>query len=115
MAITKKHIRFSIHFACHLRTNAAEATAKICAAYGENAVSLHVKDSIKNFARDFSLEDEPRAGRPSKIETDELQAGYKLCANWKKTCKTAWRYAASHFRTFTCDGKDSEGRQMGSA
>jgi len=39
MAITKEHIRFSIHFAFHLKKNAAEATAMICAAYGENAVS----------------------------------------------------------------------------
>ncbi|KAL6267948.1 hypothetical protein P5V15_001016 [Pogonomyrmex californicus] len=37
MAITKEHIRFSIHFAFHLKKNAAEATAMICAAYGENA------------------------------------------------------------------------------
>ncbi|KAL6266025.1 hypothetical protein P5V15_002879 [Pogonomyrmex californicus] len=37
MAIIKEHIRFSIHFAFHLKKNAAEATAMICAAYGENA------------------------------------------------------------------------------
>ncbi|KAL6263105.1 hypothetical protein P5V15_005907 [Pogonomyrmex californicus] len=37
MAITKEHIRFSIHFAFHLKKNAAEATAMICAAYEENA------------------------------------------------------------------------------
>jgi len=36
---TKEHIRFFIHFAFHLNKNAAEATAMICAAYGENAVS----------------------------------------------------------------------------
>jgi len=39
MAITKEHIRFSIHFAFYLKKNAAEATAIICAAYGETAVS----------------------------------------------------------------------------
>jgi len=39
MAIIKEHIRFSFHFAFHLKKNAAEATAMICAAYGENAVS----------------------------------------------------------------------------
>ncbi|KAL6266174.1 hypothetical protein P5V15_003034 [Pogonomyrmex californicus] len=54
MAITKEHIRFSIHFAFHLKKNAAEATAMICAAWRERY--------------------EPRAGRPQKIETDELQA-----------------------------------------
>jgi len=36
MAITKEHIRFSIHFAFHLKKNAVEATAMICDAYGEN-------------------------------------------------------------------------------
>ncbi|KYM96629.1 hypothetical protein ALC62_12676 [Cyphomyrmex costatus] len=39
MAITKEHIRFSVHFAFHLKKNAAEATAMICAADRENAVS----------------------------------------------------------------------------
>ncbi|KYQ51098.1 hypothetical protein ALC60_09804 [Trachymyrmex zeteki] len=39
MAITKEHIQFFVHFAFHLKKNAAEATAMICAAYGENAVS----------------------------------------------------------------------------
>jgi len=39
MAITKEHIRFFIHFAFHLKKNAAEATAMICGAYGENAVN----------------------------------------------------------------------------
>jgi len=24
--------------------------------------------------------------------------GYKLCANWKGACRTAWRYIANHFR-----------------
>jgi len=39
MAITKEHIQFSIDFAFHLKKNAAEATAMIFAAYGENSVS----------------------------------------------------------------------------
>jgi len=39
MVITKEHIRFSTHFAFHLKNNAAEAIAMICAAYGDNAVS----------------------------------------------------------------------------
>ncbi|KAL6265860.1 hypothetical protein P5V15_002684 [Pogonomyrmex californicus] len=48
----------------------------ICAAYGENAVShTTCKRWYQLFRQgDFSLEDEPRAGRPQKIETDELQA-----------------------------------------
>ncbi|KAL6268361.1 hypothetical protein P5V15_001495 [Pogonomyrmex californicus] len=48
----------------------------IYAAYGENAVShTTCKRWYQKFRQgDFSLEDEPRAGRPQKIETDELQA-----------------------------------------
>jgi len=53
MTITKEHIRFSIYFAFHLKKSAAEATTMICAAYGENAVSLHVKNGIKNFAKEI--------------------------------------------------------------
>ncbi|KAL6268037.1 hypothetical protein P5V15_001119 [Pogonomyrmex californicus] len=52
---TKEHIRFSIHFAFHLKKNGAEAIAMICAAYGENAVSLHVKDGIKNLTKEISV------------------------------------------------------------
>ncbi|KAL6254818.1 hypothetical protein P5V15_014153 [Pogonomyrmex californicus] len=75
MAITKEHIRFSIHFAFHLKKKAAEATAMIYAAYGENAVSHTCKRWYQKFRQgNFSLEDEPRAGRPQKIETNELQA-----------------------------------------
>ena len=73
MAITKEHIRFSIH-AFHLKKNAAEATAMICAAYGENAVShATCKRWYQKFRQGhFSFKDESRAGRPEKIETDEL-------------------------------------------
>jgi len=76
MGITKEHIRFSIHFAFHLKKNAAEATAMICAAYEENDISHTIcKRWYQKFRQgDFSLEDEPCAGGPQKNETDELQA-----------------------------------------
>jgi len=64
MAITKEPIRFSIHLAFHLKKNAAETTAMICAVFGENAVSYTIyKRWYQKFRQgDFSLEDEPRAG-----------------------------------------------------
>jgi len=77
MAVTKEHIRFSIHFyPLQLKNNAAEATAMIYAAYRENAVSHTIcKRWCEQFRQgDFSFEDEPRAGRSQKIETDKLQA-----------------------------------------
>ena len=48
----------------------------ICVAYGENAVNhATYKRWYQKFRQgDFSLKDESRAGRPEKIETDELQA-----------------------------------------
>jgi len=58
-----------------LKKNAAEATAMICAAYGENALSHTTCKRWYQKSRqgDFSLADEiSRAGRPQKIETDEL-------------------------------------------
>jgi len=75
MAITKDHIRFFIHFAFHLKKNIAEVTAMICAAYEENAVSHTTsKGWYQKFRqRDFSLENEPRAGHTQKFETDKLQ------------------------------------------
>jgi len=114
MAITKEHIRFSIHFAFHLKKNAAEATAMICAAYRKNAVSyITCKRWYQKFRQgDFSLEDESCAGRPQKFETDELQALMDInFAQTEKERAEQRDYTASHFRTFTYDGK---GRQMGS-
>jgi len=47
----------------------------ICTTYEENAVShITCKRWYQKFHQgDFSLEDEAHAGRPQKIETDELQ------------------------------------------
>jgi len=115
MAITKDHIRFSIHFAFRLKKNAAEATAMICVAYEENAVShTTCKRWYQIFRQgDFSLEDEPRAGRPQNIETDKLQA--LLDINSAQTEKELGvTQQAISVRLHTMD-KDSEGRQMGSA
>jgi len=87
----------------------------ISAAYGENAVSHTIcKRWYQKFRQeDLSLKDEPPAGRPQKIEADELQALLDInAANRKGACRTVWRYAASHFCTFTYDGKGLEGRQI---
>jgi len=96
--------------------NAAEATA-ICIALGENVVNhIIYKKWYEKFRQDSFLEDESRARRPQKIETDELQAlrdiksEKEFAEQLGKPC-----YTASHFCTFTYDGKGSEGRQMGSA
>jgi len=112
MTITKERIRFSIQFKFHLKKNAAEVTAMICAAYGENSVShTTCKRWYQKFRqRDISLQDEPRAGRPQKIEMNELQALLDINSAQTEKELAKQRYATSHFRTFTYDGKGSEGR-----
>jgi len=61
--------------------NAVKATAMICAAYGENPVShTTCKRWYQKFRQgDFSIEHEPRAGRPQKIEQIE-----------RTNCKHCW-------------------------
>ena len=80
----KEHIRFSIHFAFHLKKNAAEATEMICAAYGENAVShATCKGGIKSFAKEISVLKMNRVLDALKRLNGRIAstAGYKLCAN----------------------------------
>jgi len=71
----KEHIRFSIHFAFHLKQNAAEATAMICTAYGENAVSHTTCKKQKFRQRNFGLEYVPRAGRLQRLK----RTNWKYC------------------------------------
>jgi len=87
----------------------------ICAAYGENDVShTKYKRWYEKFRQeDFSLEDEPRAGRPQKIKTGELQALLNINSAQKKLAKQlAVTQQAISVRLHVIG---SEGRQMGSA
>jgi len=104
MAITKEHIRFSIHFAFHLKKNAAGAIAMICAAYRENALSyITCKRWYQKFHQgDFNLEDELRAGRLQNIQTNELQA--LLNINSVQTEKELTKQLGVTQHTFTWDG-----------
>lgn len=74
ITIIEKHIRQTMEVAFHLKKKAAKATEMICAAYEENAVSyLTFKNGINGKRQvGFGLKDEPRAGRPQNIDTDEL-------------------------------------------
>jgi len=74
--VYQKVVSFNfIPFAFHLKKNTVEATAMICAAYEENAVSHTIcKRWYQEFRHgDFCLENEPRAAHSQKIETVELQ------------------------------------------
>ena len=47
---------------------------KICAVYGENAVTDQTcqKWSAKLRAGDFSLDDAPQSGRPGEVDSDQI-------------------------------------------
>ena len=56
--------------------NATETQKKICAVYGEGAVTDHMcqKWFAKFHAGDFSLEiDAPRSGRPVEVDSDQIE------------------------------------------
>ena len=55
--------------------NAAETHKKICAVYGEGAVTDQMcqKWFAKFCAGDFSLDDAPRLGRPVEVDSDRIK------------------------------------------
>ena len=55
--------------------NAAETQKKICAVYGEGAVTDQTcqKWFAKFRAGDFSLDNAPRSGRPVEVDRDQIK------------------------------------------
>ena len=55
--------------------NATEMHKKICAVYGEDAVTDRVcqKWFVKFRAGDFLLDDTPRSGRPVEVDSDKIK------------------------------------------
>ena len=74
MAFDKKHLRYCILFAFLLKKNATEATATICSALREGAVTHKTyKKWFQRFRNlDFDLSDRERPVQPKKFENEEL-------------------------------------------
>ena len=55
--------------------NITEMQEKICAVYGEAAVTDRTcqKWFVKFHVGDFSLEDAPQSGRPAEVESDQIK------------------------------------------
>ena len=55
--------------------NATETHKKICAVYGEGAVTDQMRQKWfgKFHAGDFSLDDAPREGRPVEVDSDQIE------------------------------------------
>ena len=80
-------IRACILYEFKLGTNAAEASRKICTAFGEDALTSRTAQRwFKKFATgDESLEDETRAGRPLTLDIEELRT--MIETNSQLTCQ----------------------------
>lgn len=76
MNVNKEHFRNILLFYFRRGKNAAESYRDICDVYGEEAITHSTcKNWFKRFrSGEFSLEDAPRSGRPSEIESDEIMA-----------------------------------------
>ena len=59
--------------------NIMETQRKICAVYGEGAVTDRMcqKWFVKFHAGDFSLDDAPRLGRPAEVDSDKLRCSLR--------------------------------------
>jgi len=73
--ITREHLRVCLFYEYRLGTKAAEAHRRLCAAFGPDIVSKTMAyDWFNRFrAGNETLTDEPRSGRPSELDKDELR------------------------------------------
>jgi [histone H3]-lysine36 N-dimethyltransferase SETMAR len=83
MSVPDSVIRACLLYEFKLGTNAAEASRKICTAFGEDAVTSRTAQRwFKKFALgDQSLEDNARSGRPSSLDIDELRTVIETNSN----------------------------------
>lgn len=75
MSVSNVVIRACLLYEFKLGTNAAEATRKICRAFGQNTVTERTAQNWYRTFRsgDMTLEDQPRSGRPSSLDEEQLK------------------------------------------
>ena len=71
----KQHFRHIMLYYFKKGKNTTETQKKICAVYGEGAVTdrTYQKWFVKFSAGDFLLDDAPRLGRPVEVDRDQIE------------------------------------------
>ena len=71
----KQHFRHIMPYYFTKGKNSTELQKKICAVYGEVAVTVQTyqKWFVKFRAGDFSLEGAPQLGRPVEVDSDQIE------------------------------------------
>ena len=71
----EQHFRHLMLYYFKKGKNETEMQKKICAVYGEGAVTDRMcqKRFAKFCAGDFSLDDAPRSGRPLEVDSDQIE------------------------------------------
>ena len=82
----KMQIRTVLVYEFRKGTTAAETFRSICQVFGEGVISKRLCEQwFQKFSSgDYSLNDQPRSGRPSVVDTDRLKATVE--ANRRATC-----------------------------
>ena len=75
MAENKQHFWHIMLYYFKKNKNSAGMQKKICAVYGEGAVTDRTgqKWVVKFRAGDFSLDNAPRSGRPVEVDSDQME------------------------------------------
>ena len=73
MSVSNVVIRACLLYEFKLGTNAAEATRKICRAFGQNTVTEPMHKTGTERSEVVTLEDQPRSGRPSSLDEEQLK------------------------------------------
>ena len=90
MEENKQHFQHIMLYCFKKGKNATETQEKICAVYGEGAVTNQMcqKWFAKFHAGDFLLDDAPWSGRPVGVDSDQIEALTENSQHY-----TAWEIA----------------------
>ena len=71
----KQHFPYTMLYYFKKGKNATETPKKICAAYGEGAMTdgMCQKWFVKFHAGDFSLDNAPGSGSPAEVDSDQIE------------------------------------------